>query len=134
CRRQSRARVGRARARDKSSRSSVLKLDIAALFNRYSFERVHRSLQHTEPVVGIGRLAILAARSLAARSLAARSLLTSDAFCLLAELTARQVLKCRGINVDRVNAGDGLVCAGAEDCNNSDGDECAKAHGSAVGS
>jgi hypothetical protein len=82
----------------------VLKFDIATFFDRYLLERLHRSLQQTD-LLGIGRFAALHVRSLLAR----------DAFLLLADLAARQVLERRGRDVDGID-GVGIGCARADDC------------------
>src|SRR5215831_6414432 len=97
--------------------SSVLKFDIAALFNRHLLERFHRALQQRD-VVGIPRLAVKAA---------ARGLGACDAFLLLADLATRQMFEGRGRNVAWGNV-IGLACARAGERGEAGGKACAKAH------
>src|SRR5262249_4693908 len=98
-------------------RSSVLKFDIAILFDRYLLERLHGSLQQTG-LLGIGRFV----------ALHVRSLLAGDALLLLADLAARQVLECRGRDVDGIDDV-GIGCARADDCRDCKSNVYAKAHG-----
>src|SRR5262249_45047821 len=97
--------------------SSVLKFDIAVLFNRHLLERFHRALQQSG-VVGIPWLAV---------ETAARGLGASDAFLFLAELATRQIFKGRGRNVGRCG-GVEVACARAGERGKSGSNECAKAH------
>src|ERR1700757_4816359 len=98
--------------------SSVLKFDIAVLFNRHLLERFHRAFQQRD-VVGIPRLAVDAA----ARGLGAR-----DTLLLLADLATRQMFEGRGRNVGWGNI-IGLACARARERGESSGNVSAKAHG-----
>src|SRR5262245_30371222 len=97
--------------------SSVLKFDIAVLFNRHLLERFHRALQQSG-VVGIPRLAV---------EMAARGLGASDALLFLAELATRQIFKGGGRNVDWGNV-IGLARAPAGERCESSRNVCAKAH------
>jgi hypothetical protein len=109
------ARRGRKHRRARAA-SSVLKFDIAVLFNRNLLERFHRAFQQRD-VVGIPRLAVDAA----ARGLGAR-----DTLLLLADLATRQMFEGRGRNVGGGNI-IGLACAGACERGESSGNVCAKA-------
>src|SRR6516225_7625808 len=71
--------------------SSVLKFDIAILFNRHLLERLHRAFEQRH-VVGIARLAV---------QTAARGLGAGDALLLHADLATRQIFKGRRRNVGR---------------------------------
>src|SRR5262245_64881833 len=108
----SESKVGKTR-----SASSVLKFDIAVLFNRHLLERLHRTFQQSD-VVGSARLAI---------QTAARGLGASDALLLLAELATRQIFKGGGRNVGR-RGGVEVACARAGERGKSGSNECAKAH------
>src|SRR5262249_51154373 len=102
--------------REHAPRSSVLKFDIAIFFDRYLLERLHRSLQQTD-LLGIGCFAVLHVRSLRA----------GDAFLLLADLAARQVLEGRGRDVGGIDEV-GIGCARADDCRDCKSNVNAKAH------
>src|SRR5262245_36133586 len=101
----------------RAAASSVLKFDIAVLFNRHLLERFHRALQQSR-VVGIPRLAV---------ETAARGLGASDAFLLLAELATRQIFEGRGRNVGR-RGGVDVALARAGERGEPSSNECAKAH------
>src|SRR5262245_11749984 len=102
--------------RHAAAASSVLKFDIAVLFNRHLLERLHRTFQQSD-VVGSARLAI---------QTAARGLGASDALLLLADLAARQIFKGRGRNVGR-RGGVEVACARAGERGESNGNICVKA-------
>src|SRR5207253_498863 len=101
----------------RAAASSVLKFDIAVLFNRHLLERFHRAFQQRD-VVGNPRLAV----ETAARGLGAR-----DTLLLLADLATRQMFEGRGRNVGWGNI-IGLACARARERGESSGNVCAKAH------
>src|SRR5262249_23252059 len=108
----SESKVGKTR-----SASSVLKFDIAILFNRHLLERLHRAFEQRD-VVGIAWLAIQAA---------ARGLGAGDALLLLADLATRQIFKGRGRNVGRRGIVE-MACARADERGESSSNVCAKAH------
>src|SRR5262249_23706670 len=102
----------------RAAASSVLKFDIAVLFNRHLLERFHRALQQRD-VVGIPRLAVEAA---------ARGLGAGDAFLLLADLATRQMFKGRGRNVAWGNI-IGLACARTWEGRGGGGQRCGTSRG-----
>src|SRR5262245_57522863 len=97
--------------------SSVLKFEIAVLFNRHLLERFHRALEQSG-VVGIPGLAV---------ETTARGLGASDAFLLLAELATRQMFEGRGRNVGR-SGGVDVALARAGERGEPSSNECAKVH------